>query len=298
MSSRHPSWPLTSLPLTGIFALIMHLHVYTLRHTLSVEKCTHTYKLPSQLGSHPPIRQRKLADCDPSATLCLNCSPSACCNERLPVYSGCAFSLPLQLSLYFPSMDAGVGKKEDLMMCYICATSKGKEAWVKKVQGVRMWERMSMRLKKIRIASMCDCVCVCTHLCLKWVKWWYQDFHACLSSARYHFSPKPALSFYSNCEKMLQSLFSQIQWNGEGLLSALCLTHMIGCGEHATSNCKLQSCTSLDGGRKRNSYLKKKNFYIAWQLLVDILCYKGHALEHTCTHARPHRKPQFCALWH
>ncbi len=54
---------------------------------------------------------------------------------------------------------------------------------------------------------------------------------------------------------MLQSLFSQIQWNGVGLLLALCLTHMIGCGEHATSNCKLQSCTSLDSG---NWYLKKK----------------------------------------
>lgn len=72
----------------------------------------HAHKLPpSQLGSHPPIRQRKLADCDPSATLCLNCSPSACCNERLPVYSACAFSLPPQLCLYFPSMDAGEGEK-------------------------------------------------------------------------------------------------------------------------------------------------------------------------------------------
>lgn len=71
---------------------------------------THWHKLPpSQLGSHPPIRQRKLADCDPTATLCLNCSPSACRNERLPVYSAYAFSLPPRLSLYFPSMDAGAG---------------------------------------------------------------------------------------------------------------------------------------------------------------------------------------------
>lgn len=81
------------------------------RHTLA-----HSYVLPPlQLGSHPPIRQGKLADCDPSATLCLNCSPSACHNERWPVYSDSAFSLPLQLCLYFPSC-VGARKEEDLMM--------------------------------------------------------------------------------------------------------------------------------------------------------------------------------------
>lgn len=108
MSSLHPSWPLTPLPQTSIFALIMHLHIRRLRHALSVEKCTHTPKLPPlQLSSHLPIRQWKLADCDPSATLFLNCSPSACRNERQPVYSGYTFSLPPQHSLYFP-----YGKRE------------------------------------------------------------------------------------------------------------------------------------------------------------------------------------------
>lgn len=101
----------------AFFPLIMHVHEHTVRRALSVEKHTHAPKLPPlQLSSNPPIRQGKLADCDLCATLCLNSSPTACCNERRPVYRDYAFSLPLQLCLYFPSMDAEAGGKEDLMM--------------------------------------------------------------------------------------------------------------------------------------------------------------------------------------
>jgi len=125
-SSRHPTWPLTPLPLTDIVALKTHLHFHTL-YPLRIEVArthtrahTHTHNLPPlQLSSHLPIRLQKLADCDPSAPLCLNCSPTACCNEKLSVYSGYAFSLRLQLSLYFPSVDAEASREMgNLMMLW------------------------------------------------------------------------------------------------------------------------------------------------------------------------------------
>lgn len=157
MSSWHSTWPLTPLSLRGIFALMIHLHT----HMHNQLKSTQTQKLPSsQLGSHLPIRQRKLAYCDPSATLCLNCSPSACRNERWSVYSGYAFGLPLQFSLHFSS--SGCKSMEE--GGFNDAVTHLRIKKLKCYKGVR-----SGHVRENFSFSIQYTVCVCTHFCLKWV---------------------------------------------------------------------------------------------------------------------------------
>lgn len=56
-----------------------------------------------QLSSHLPIRPRTLADSDPSVPLCLNCSPTACGNEKLSVYGGYALACVCSFQSLFSS---------------------------------------------------------------------------------------------------------------------------------------------------------------------------------------------------
>lgn len=82
------------------FMCSCHQANYVSRDSLSLSLVFSLSLSPLQLCSRSPIRQRKLADCDPSATVCLNCSPSACSNERWTVYSGYALVASSALSLF------------------------------------------------------------------------------------------------------------------------------------------------------------------------------------------------------
>lgn len=181
----------------------------------------------------------------PSTTLCLNCSPTACHNERQPVYSGCAFSVPLQLSLYFPSMDAL--KKEDIMMLWYSETG----VYVLKVWGVSIstYIQKDFTLHVYALGGEDPLQTQKGEVIILRLK---DVSHFCLS-------PKWAPLFYSNCEKMLRSLFSRIEGNGLDLISTLCLMYMWRRGEHATSNITLHSCTGLDGARGKTNINKTYN---------------------------------------
>lgn len=112
LSSSHMAFD--TFPLTGIFALMMRLQLHTHTQPYSVSRevhpCTHKDTQIASTAIRPAILQLDKGSWQivtPLPLCCLNCSPSACNNERLPVYTGSAFSLPLQLGLCFPSMDAG-----------------------------------------------------------------------------------------------------------------------------------------------------------------------------------------------
>lgn len=129
---------------------------------------------------------------------------------------------------------------------------------------------------------MCVCVCVslCINLCLKWVKWRYHSFHACLSCMP-KFCP---LTFLTKASSILlfklwenatiPFLTDTVEWGGLAINS---FPYIHGSVQR-TCNIKLPN-TVLDKHwwhacrKKKNWYLKrKKNSYTMAETVLQRTC--------------------------
>lgn len=89
---------------------------------------------------------------------------------------------------------------------------------------------------------------------------------------------------------MLQSLFSQMQRNGEGLLSDPSLIHD---RMSRTCNMKLQTTILHKPCWQEKMTNILKLFLIPWQSYWLIFCVTKDMSLNTCSH----RKPHFCVVW-